>query len=83
MRTRIYTLIAPALLIALVASIAAGVQRYVSPAGGLQLPVPNTGDKALVVHTGGCGIQGKPWTAIDSPYTSRDLRIASFHSLVD
>jgi ABC-type Fe3+-hydroxamate transport system substrate-binding protein len=52
MRTRIYTLIAPALLIVLVASIAAGVQRYASPAGGLQLPVPNTGDKPLVVHTG-------------------------------
>ena len=60
MRTR---LIAPALLIALVASIAAGVQRYASPAGGLQLPVPNTGDKSLVVHTGSLRY---PREAVDS-----------------
>jgi iron complex transport system substrate-binding protein len=63
MRTRIWTLIAPALLVALVASIAAGVQRYASPAGGLQLPVPNTGDKALVVHTGSLRY---PREAVDS-----------------
>jgi iron complex transport system substrate-binding protein len=63
MRARIWTLIAPALLIALVASIAAGVQRYASPAGGLQLPVPNTGDKALVVHTGSLRY---PREAVDS-----------------
>ena len=63
MRTRIYALIAPGLLIALVASIAAGVQRYASPAGGLQLPVPNTGDKPLVVHTGSLRY---PREAVDS-----------------
>ena len=43
MHPRIWTFIAPALLVALVASIAAGVQRYAAPPGGLQLPVPNTG----------------------------------------
>ncbi len=52
MHPRLWTLIAPALLVALVASIAAGVQRYASPPGGLQLPVPNTGDKPLLVRTG-------------------------------
>jgi ABC-type Fe3+-hydroxamate transport system substrate-binding protein len=63
MRSRIWALFAPALLIALVASLAAGVQRYASPAGGLQLPVPNTGDKALVVHTGSLQY---PREAVDS-----------------
>jgi len=56
-------LIAPVLLIALVASIAAGVQRYASPAGGLQLPVSNTGDKTLEVHTGSLRY---PREAVDS-----------------
>jgi iron complex transport system substrate-binding protein len=63
MHPRLWTLIAPALLVALVASIAAGVQRYASPPGGLQLPVPNTGDKPLLVRTGSLRY---PRDAVDS-----------------
>jgi ABC-type Fe3+-hydroxamate transport system substrate-binding protein len=63
MHPRLWTLIAPALLVALVASIAAGVQRYASPPGGLQLPVRNTGDKPLLVRTGSLRY---PREAVDS-----------------
>src|ERR1700730_7171516 len=63
MHPRIWTFIAPALLVALVASIAAGVQRYASPPGGLQLPVANIGHKPLLVRTGGLQY---PREAVDS-----------------
>ena len=63
MHPRLWTLIAPVLLVALVASIAAGVQRYASPPGGLQLPVPNTGDKPLLIRTGSLRY---PREAVDS-----------------
>jgi iron complex transport system substrate-binding protein len=60
---RLWTVIAPLVLVALVATIAAGVERYASPEGGLQLPLANTGDKSLVVRTGGLAY---PRVAVDS-----------------
>jgi iron complex transport system substrate-binding protein len=71
LQARLWTVIAPLVLVAMVATIAAGVQRYASPAGGLQLPVANTGDKALVVRMGG---PAYPRTAVDSDGVS--VRIA-------
>jgi ABC-type Fe3+-hydroxamate transport system substrate-binding protein len=62
---RVWTFVAPAVLVALVASLAAGVQRYASPPGGLQLPVPNKGDAPLLVRT---GTLQYPREAVDSDH---------------
>jgi iron complex transport system substrate-binding protein len=63
MHPRIWTFVAPVLLIAVVVTIAAGVQRYASPPGGLQLPVANIGDNPLLVRTGSLHY---PREAVDS-----------------
>jgi iron complex transport system substrate-binding protein len=63
MNPRLWAFIAPVFLVALVASIATGVQRYASPPGGLQLPVPNTGDAPLRVRMGSLQY---PREAVDS-----------------
>ncbi len=49
---RIGTLVPPFVLIAMVATIAAGVQRYASPTGGLQLPVATEGAGDMRIRTG-------------------------------
>lgn len=50
---RLSTLVPPFVLIVVVASIAAAVQRYASPTGGLQLPVATEGDGDMRIRTGG------------------------------
>ena len=42
----------PILFIALVAMLAAAVERYASPPGGLQLPVASTGEGSAAIRTG-------------------------------
>lgn len=49
---RFGTLVPPFVLIAVVATIAAGVQRYASPPGGLQLPVATKGYGDMRLRTG-------------------------------
>lgn len=60
---RIAALLPPFLLIAVVATIAAGVQRYASPLGGLQLPISTENDSALRIRAGNTEY---PRQAIDS-----------------
>jgi iron complex transport system substrate-binding protein len=60
---RIGALLPPLLLIAVVATIAAGVQRYASPPGGLQLPAATEGDGDARIRIGNAKY---PREAIDS-----------------
>jgi iron complex transport system substrate-binding protein len=53
----------PILFIAVVAMLAAAVERYASPPGGLQLPVPPTGEGSAAIRTGSIAW---PREAIDS-----------------
>jgi iron complex transport system substrate-binding protein len=56
-------LLRPILFIAVVAMLAAAVERYASPPGGLQLPAASTGEGSAAIHTGGLAY---PREAIDS-----------------
>ncbi len=56
-------IVPPLLLLAVVATVAAGVQRYASPAGGLQLPVAETSNGDLRIRVGDTKY---PRQAIDS-----------------
>jgi len=60
---RISALVPPFVLVAVVAAIAAGVQRYASPPGGLQLPVAMEGEGDMRIRMGG---KAYPRQAIDS-----------------
>ena len=53
----------PALYIVLVAVLAAAVERYASPPGGLQLPIASTGEGSAAIQTGSLAY---PREAIDS-----------------
>jgi iron complex transport system substrate-binding protein len=56
-------LLRPILFIAVVAMLAAAVERYASPPGGLQLPAASTGEGSAAIRTGGLAY---PREAIDS-----------------